>query len=259
VTKHFICSRPRKYFSSAIANTRLSGQICAVTTRIVVMWGHQRVGRVTQGTASHLSSLSQLEMIGVVDTEMTLSTVASTLQHVLEVKVAGGEEVGGGGVEGSELDNGRIIRVVYTRNRGSESLSVLNTHHIVKKRIQRRRKIVEATGEVEENLVDGSEHLQVLEVDISKSLDVERRPRHEEKNNNGNEHVDDLSPAVIHRSNSLVVQSPHRGPPDVAPARPPDHHDHVGVEEHQQADRNQKEDDEGEFVNWIIRGMNVLI
>ena len=66
------------------------------------------------------------------------------------------------------------------------------------------------------------------------------------------EHVDDLSPAVIHRSNSLVVQSPHRGPPDVAPARPPDHHDHVGVEEHQQAHRNQKEDDEGEFVNWII-------
>ena len=67
-----------------------------------------------------------------------------------------------------------------------ESLSVLNTHHIVKQRIQCRRKIVEATGEVEENLVDGSEHLQVLEVDISKSLDVERRPRHEEKNNNGN-------------------------------------------------------------------------
>ena len=84
------------------------------------MWGHQRVGRVTQGTAPHLSSLSQLEMIGVVDTEMTLSTTASTLQHVLEVKVAGGEEVGGGGVEGGELENGRIIRVVYTRNRGSE-------------------------------------------------------------------------------------------------------------------------------------------
>ena len=58
------------------------------------------------------------------------------------------------------------------------------------------------------------------------------------------EHVDNLSPAVVNRAESLVVHPPHSRPPHVAPARPPDHDYHVRVEEDQEGDGQQEEDDE---------------
>ena len=53
-----------------------------------------------------------------------------------------------------------------------------------------------------------------------------------------------MSPAVVNRAESLVVHPPHSRPPHVAPARPPDHDNHVRVEEDQEGDGQQEEDDE---------------
>ena len=54
-------------------------------------------------------------------------TVASTVQQVLQVDVARGEQVGGGGVKhGGELQHWRpVIRVNSTRDGGPESLITL--------------------------------------------------------------------------------------------------------------------------------------
>ena len=65
------------------------------------------------------------------------------------------------------------------------------------------------------------------------------------------EHVDNLSPAVIDRAQSLIVQSPDSGPPHIALARPPDHDDHVGVEIYEETDGQNKECDKGELMYWI--------
>ena len=59
------------------------------------------------------------------------------------------------------------------------------------------------------------------------------------------EHVDNLPPAVVDRADALVVQPPDCRPPDLRPVRLSDHDDHVGVEPHQQQDRDHEEDDEG--------------
>ena len=71
-----------------------------------------------------------------------------------------------------------------TEHNSLESISILCTHHIVKNRIECRGEEIEASGEVEEYLIDGSVEGQVLEVDIAKSLEVERSPGNKEKNNN---------------------------------------------------------------------------
>ena len=58
-------------------------------------------------------------------------------------------------------------------------------------------------------------------------------------------HVDYLSSAVIYGANTLIVQPPHGGPPDVALARPPDDDDHVGVEVNEETDGQEEEEDKG--------------
>ena len=91
---------------------------------IIVGDGQQAVG-VAQRAAPHLPSL-QLEVVGVnvADAGSALTAVAPTVQQVLEVEIAAGEQVGGRGVEGgSELQDGGL-RVLNTGNRGSESEKV---------------------------------------------------------------------------------------------------------------------------------------
>ena len=65
-------------------------------------------------------------------------------------------------------------------------LAVLDAHHVVEQRVEGGGEVVEAAGEVKEDLVDGAEHLEVLEVDVAEPLDVEGGPGHEEEDNNGN-------------------------------------------------------------------------
>ena len=67
-----------------------------------------------------------------------------------------------------------------------ESISVLGAHEVVKDRVEGGGEEVEASGEVEEILVDSSVEWQVLEVDIAKTLEVERSPGDKEKNNHRN-------------------------------------------------------------------------
>ena len=123
--------------------------------------------------------------------------------------VAGGEEVGGGGVEHrGELQHGRLhlrhpghagdsraeslticcvaglFQIQHIPNGGH--LAVLDAHDVVEQRVEGGGEVVEAAGEVEEDLVDGSEHLEMFEVDVAEPLDVEGGPGHEEEDNNGN-------------------------------------------------------------------------
>ena len=64
--------------------------------------------------------------------------------------------------------------------------SVLGAHEVVEDGVEGGGEEVEAAGEVEEVLVDGSECEAVLEVDIAQPLDVKRSPRDEEENHHGN-------------------------------------------------------------------------
>ena len=67
-----------------------------------------------------------------------------------------------------------------------ESFSILGAHQIVEYWVEGGRKEVEATGEVEEVLVERSPFVAVLEVNIAKPLDVEWNPGNEEENDNSN-------------------------------------------------------------------------
>ena len=90
----------------------------------------QSVGGVTEAGAPDLSGSG-----GVLRSQQTRvwpqgdtgPTVASTVQQVLQVDVARGEQVGGGGVKhGGELQNWRpLIRVNSARDGGAESLITL--------------------------------------------------------------------------------------------------------------------------------------
>ena len=67
-----------------------------------------------------------------------------------------------------------------------EGLPVLGTHQVVEDGVEGGGQEVEAAGQPEENLVDGSVQLVVLEVDISETLDVKRGPGDEEQNDDSN-------------------------------------------------------------------------
>ena len=64
-----------------------------------------------------------------------------------------------------------------------EGVSILGTHQIVENRVESGGEEVETTGEVEEIFVERSPRVALFEVNITKSLDVERCPGDEEKNN----------------------------------------------------------------------------
>ena len=65
-------------------------------------------------------------------------------------------------------------------------LSIFNTHHIVKKRIESWWEIVETAREIKQNLINCSEHLEVFEVDVAKPLNMEGGPGDKEQNDDGN-------------------------------------------------------------------------
>ena len=67
---------------------------------------------------------------------------------------------------------------------GSESLSVLDAHHVVEERVEGGGEVVEAARGVEQNLIDSPEHLQLLEVNVAQPLEVEGSPGDEEENDN---------------------------------------------------------------------------
>ena len=64
-----------------------------------------------------------------------------------------------------------------------EGVSILGTHQIVENRVESGGEEVETAGEVEEIFVERSPRVALFEVNITKSLDVERCPGDEEKNN----------------------------------------------------------------------------
>ena len=77
-----------------------------------------------------------------------------------------------------------LFQIQHIPNGGH--LAVLDAHDVVEQRVEGGGEVVEAAGEVEEDLVDGSEHLEMFEVDVAEPLDVEGGPGHEEEDNNGN-------------------------------------------------------------------------
>ena len=78
-----------------------------------------------------------------------------------------------------------LFQIQHIPNGGGH-LAVLDAHDVVEQRVEGGGEVVEAAGEVEEDLVDGAEHLEMFEVDVAEPLDVEGGPGHEEEDNNGN-------------------------------------------------------------------------
>ena len=116
---------PWEYLAAAVTDTGLPRQVGSVSARLVVVGDGQQAVGVAQGAAPHLSSL-QLQMVGVnvADACPALAAVAPTVQQVLEVEIAAGEQVGGRGVEGGgELQDGGL-GVLNAGNRGSETEKV---------------------------------------------------------------------------------------------------------------------------------------
>lgn len=89
---------------------------------------------------------------------------------------------GGGGVDGQVPPQGPLR--ANTEDHCLESMSVLSAHHIIEDGVEGGGKEVEAAREVEEYLVDAPVERQVLEVDITKALEVERGPGNKEENHN---------------------------------------------------------------------------
>ena len=103
------------------------------------------------------------------------------------MEVAGGDQVGGGGVESRELHHGvRVLLQVPAGHGGSESLPVLDAHDVVEERVEGGGEIVETAGGVEQDLVDCAEHFQLLEVNITQPLEMERSPGDKEEDHNRN-------------------------------------------------------------------------
>ena len=119
--------------------------------------------------------------------QLTVAAASATVQQVLQVEVAGGDQVGGGGVERGKLHHGILVFLqIPAGHGGSESLPVLDAHDVVEERVEGGGEIVETAGGVEKDLVDCPEHFQLLEVNIAQPLEVERSPGDKEEDHNRN-------------------------------------------------------------------------
>ena len=119
--------------------------------------------------------------------ELTVAAATTTVQEVLQVEVAGGDQVGGGGVERGKLHHGILVFLQCPAGHGSsESLPVLDAHDVVEERVEGGGEIIETARGVEEDLVDCSEHFQLLEVNITQPLEMERSPGDKEENHDRN-------------------------------------------------------------------------
>ena len=144
-------------------------------------------GGGTQGVAPHLSPPAPRGRQQPLLAQLAVAAATTTVQQVLQVEVAGGDQVGGGGVEGRELHH-RILLLLQSPagHGGPESLPVLDAHHVVEERVKGGGEIVETAGGVEQDLVHCAEHLQLLEVNITQPLEMERSPGDEEQDHNRN-------------------------------------------------------------------------
>ena len=114
---------------------------------------------------------------------VTCLTASSSVKKIREMdsNTAASKQIGGGGVEVGLMILGTFRR--DAEDNRFESFSVLGAHKIVEDRVECGWEEVEAAREVEEILVDSSVEWQVLEVDIAKTLKVERSPWYKEENN----------------------------------------------------------------------------
>ena len=120
-------------------------------------------------------------------TQLTVAAATTTVQEVLQVEIAGGDQVCGGGVESRELHHRIRVFLEFPAGHGSsEGLPVLDAHDVVEEGVEGGGEIVETPGGVEEDLVDCSEHFQLLEVNITQPLEVERSPGDKEEDHNRN-------------------------------------------------------------------------
>ena len=69
---------------------------------------------------------------------------------------------------------------------GLESLPIFAAHDVVEERVEGGGEVVEAAGGVEKDLVDCAEHFQLLEVNITQPLEMERSPGDKEENHHRN-------------------------------------------------------------------------
>ena len=80
----------------------------------------------------------------------------------------------------------RVIPQFSAGHDGLESLPIFAAHDVVEERVEGGGEIVETAGGVEQDLVHCAEHLQLLEVNITQPLEMERSPGDEEQDHNRN-------------------------------------------------------------------------
>ena len=166
-------NQPAEYPPSRVADAHLPGEV-----GLPLPGDGQEVGGGSEGGTASLLPLSTRRL----GAQITCTTAPSAVQQILQMEVAGGDEVGGGGVEGGELEDGvEVIPASGAGDGGPEGLPVLDTHDVVEERVEGGGEVVEAAGGVEENLIDRPEHIQVLEVHIAEALEVKWSPGHEEE------------------------------------------------------------------------------
>ena len=171
-------NQPAEYPPSRVADAHLPGEV-----GLPLPGDGQEVGGGSEGGTASLLPLPTRRL----GAQITCTTAASAVQQILQMEVAGGDEVGGGGVEGGELEDGvEVIPASGAGDGGPEGLPVLDTHDVVEERVEGGGEIVETAGGVEQDLVHCAEHLQLLEVNITQPLEMERSPGDEEQDHNRN-------------------------------------------------------------------------
>ena len=166
-------NQPAEYPPSRVADAHLPGEV-----GLPLPGDGQEVGGGSEGGTASLLPLPTRRL----GAQITCTTAPSAVQQILQMEVAGGDEVGGGGVEGGELEDGvEVIPASGAGDGGPEGLPVLDTHDVVEERVEGGGEVVEAARGVEENLIDSPEHIQVLEVHIAEALEVKWSPGHEEE------------------------------------------------------------------------------
>ena len=143
-------------------------------------------GGGAQGVAPHLSPPAPRGRQQPLLAQLAVAAATTTVQQVLQVEVAGGDQVGGGGVEGRELHH-RILLLLQSPagHGGPESLPVLDAHHVVEERVEGGGEVIKTAGGVEKDLIDRPEHFHVLEVNVAEPLEVEGSPGDKEQDDDG--------------------------------------------------------------------------
>ena len=190
INKTHKAREPGENCLSRVAETDLTGEVCLPQAEPgdgQEVGGGGGDGGWSQGVAPHLLPPAPGGSQEPLLAQLTVAAATTTVQEVLQVEIAGGDQVGGGGVESRELHHRiRVFLEFPAGHGGSESLSVLDAHDVVEEGVEGGGEIVETAGGVEEDLVDCAEHFQLLEVNIAQPLEVERSPGDKEEDHNRN-------------------------------------------------------------------------